>query len=180
MTKPNARQKDQFSGGTASHRGHDPGTGIWLIRRHAATPSLDLDGNNKLELQTYVCNKLYELRTLPQGWDGAEGGPTPQPATHLAYRILDRLSDYRTIFPFITPGEDGEVVLEWRAGAELLELTFPPEERPYVYYKDPSGSLQLSGELGTEGVGYEVVRKLLAALSRRVWSENPTWKRLFS
>ncbi|MEU8097140.1 hypothetical protein ACFWIP_10835 [Streptomyces anulatus] len=163
----------------------DQGDGVWLIRRNETqrsrrhSPSRGLERETKLELQSYVTGKLHELRTLPVGWDDADGKPCSQSVTQAAYRTLDRLSDHQTVFPFITPGEDGAVVLEWRAGRERLEFEFSPAERPYVRYSDPSGAEKVSSYLGEDGTGYEAVRAILSALSLRVWAANPAWKRLF-
>jgi hypothetical protein len=162
---------------------HHRDAGIWVIRRQESgqevSRSLEKERPTKLDLQTYVSGKLHELRTLPAGWDDADGAPLPQTVTHAAYRILDRISDHRTVFPFITPGEDGAILLEWRAGSERLELEFSPDELPYVLYVDPNGVTKMNGVLGSEGVGFESVRGILAALSLRVWTANPAWKRLF-
>ncbi len=160
-------------------------SGVWLIRRNESqgarrnSHSRGLERETKLELQSYVTGKLHELRTLPVGWDGADGRPCSQSVTQAAHRTLDRLSDHQTVFPFITPGEDGAVILEWRAGGERLEFEFSPDERPYVRYTDPSGAEKVSAYLGADGAGYEAARGILSALSLRVWAVNPAWKRLF-
>ncbi|MFD7504717.1 hypothetical protein ACWC5C_00570 [Streptomyces sp. NPDC001700] len=156
--------------------------GVWLIRRgdRGGAESRALEKQTKLELQTYVSGKLHELRTLPDDWDDAGGSAPSQAVTHAAYRTLDRISDYRTVFPFITPGEEGAILFEWRAGKERLELEFSPDEPPFVRYIDAAGDLKANGDLGAEGIGYENIRRFLSALSTRVWSVNPNWKRLFS
>jgi hypothetical protein len=155
---------------------------VWLIRRNEVrrNVSRSLEKRTKLELQTYVSGKLHELRTLPSNWDDAGSGPAQQSVTHVAYRTLDRISDHRTVFPFITPGEDDTIIFEWRAGRERLEIEFAPEEVPYVRYVDPLGVTRASSALGDEGVGIEVLRGFLSSLSLRVWAANPTWKRLFA
>ena len=169
-------------GGEAFTAAYARDDGVWMIRRNDARrgASRVLEKRTKLELQTYVSGKLHELRTLPADWDDAGGGPAAQSVTHVAYRTLDRISDHRTIFPFITPGEDGSVIFEWRAGRERLEIEFGPDETPYVRYTERSGIAKVSGTLGEEGVGMEAVRRLLSALSLRVWVANPAWKRLFA
>lgn len=156
--------------------------GVWMIRRNDARrgTSRVLEKRTKLELQMYVSGKLHELRTLPLNWDDAGGEPASQSVTHVAYRTLDRISDHRTVFPFITPGEGGSIVFEWRAGRERLEIEFFPGEMPYIRYAEPSGGARVSGYLGEEGVGVEAVRRLLSSLSLRVWVANPAWRRLFS
>ncbi|WP_326597874.1 hypothetical protein [Streptomyces sp. NBC_01803] len=140
----------------------------------------DIERRSKLELQLYVTSRLRELRTLPPGWDGGSRGPISQRVTHDAYRMLDRISDFRTVYPFITPAEEGAVLLEWRAGVERLEIEFHPTEKPYVRHVSVLGDVQMDGVIGHDGVSYDDVRRALSALSSRIWVANPSWKRLFT
>ncbi|MGW3337936.1 hypothetical protein ACWDCL_10715 [Streptomyces sp. NPDC001009] len=159
---------------------------LWMIRRTPAAAPQDLrlvgerESESKLELQTHISGKLYELRTLPDDWDGAGSGPLSQAVTHQAFRTLDQLTDFRSVFPFITPGEEGSVLFEWRAGLERLEIQFFPDEAPYVNYVDPEGRRQIEGDLGSRGVSYGEIRRVLTSLSARIWVANPGWKQLFS
>ncbi|WP_432013705.1 hypothetical protein [Streptomyces cucumeris] len=179
MIASEMRRNGKFASARADERRE---AGVWLIRRgdRSGPESRSLEKQSKLELQTYVSAKLHELRTLPDDWDDAGGVASSQAVTHVAYRTLDRISDYRTVFPFITPGEDGAILFEWRAGKERLEFEFLAAVPPLVRYVDASGALKANGELGAEGVGYENIRSFLSGLSMRVWSANPSWKRLFS
>ncbi|MFB9581711.1 hypothetical protein [Streptomyces goshikiensis] len=135
---------------------------------------------SKLEIQTYVIDKLRELRNLPYDWDGAGGSPVSQDVAQAAYRALDRIADFRTVFPFITPGEEGSVLLEWRAGRERIELEFFPDDAPFVRHVDSDGHVRINGALGDSGTGYGEVRRSLSNLSSRIWVANPGWKSLFS
>lgn len=162
------------------------GSGIWVIRRPASSSMHDLrllgehESESKLELQCYISKKLHELRHLPSGWDDAGGAALPQSVSHQAYRTMDNITDYRTIFPFITPGEENSVLFEWRAGVEHLEVEFFPGEAPYARYVGPRGQLELEGDLGSPGASYGEIRRVLASLSARIWLANPGWKQLFS
>ena len=159
---------------------------LWMIRRTPTSSSRDLrlagkrDSENKLELQAYISGKLHELRTLPVDWDGAGGEPLTQAVTHQAYRTMDQLTDFRSVFPFVTPGEEGSALFEWRAGMELLEIEFLAGEPPYVSYRDTDGVTQIDGDLGSRGASYGQIRRVLASLSARIWMSNPNWKQLFS
>ncbi|MEV6564102.1 hypothetical protein [Streptomyces kronopolitis] len=159
---------------------------LWMIRRTpTATPrdrrlAGERESENKLELQTYISNKLHELRALPTDWDGTGGEPLAQAVTHQAYRTMDQLTDFRSVFPFVTPGEEGSALFEWRAGMERLEVEFLPEGPPYVSYRDADGVTQIDGDLGSHGASHGQIRRVLASLSARIWMSNPNWKQLFS
>ncbi|MER5753080.1 hypothetical protein [Streptomyces sp. NPDC002088] len=166
--------------------GARPAADLWMIRRTPSATSQELrlvgerESESKLELQTHISGKLHELRTLPTDWDGAGGEPLTQTVTHQAYRTMDQLTDFRSVFPFVTPGEEGSVLFEWRAGAERLEIQFFPGESPYVSYVDPEGYRKIEGDLGSRGVSYGEIRRILSSLSTRIWVANPGWKQLFS
>lgn len=179
-----AQRQFSFPG---THGGTIADAGLWLIRRTRASvhsPEQRLAGEreveNKLEVQSFIARKLRELGSLPCGWDGAAGSPLSSSIARQAYRAMERVTDHRTVFPFITPGEEGSVLFEWRAGAERLEIEFIPDEAPYVCYVDANGLVQFEGELGDEGVGHAEVFRALSVLSSRIWAENPGWKTLFS
>ncbi|MGW1768707.1 hypothetical protein ACWCQL_32285 [Streptomyces sp. NPDC002073] len=156
-----------------------------MIRRKARARASDgivgeREIESKLELQMYVSDKLREMRRLPRGWDGGEAPPVSQEVTQSAYRTLERVSDFRTVFPFVTPGDEGSVLMEWRAGRERLELEFFPDEVPYIHYIDSEGRVRINGPWGSGGIGYSEVRRSLKMLSSRIWVANPGWKKLFS
>ncbi|WP_147987041.1 hypothetical protein [Streptomyces sp. t39] len=160
---------------------------LWLIRRNRSAANFseqrlagEREVEGKLEVQNYVSGKLRELTTLPLGWDGASGGPVAQEIADQAYRAIERIADSRTIYPFVTPGEEGSILFEWRAGVERLEIEFIPDEAPYVCYVDSDGLMRIQGALGAGEIGYGELRRALAILSSRIWSVNPGWKSLFS
>lgn len=93
---------------------------------------------------------------------------------------MDQLTDFRSVFPFVTPGEEGSVLFEWRAGVERLEIEFFSAEPPYVSYRDADGVTQIDGDFGSRGASYGQIRRVLASLSARIWMSNPNWKQLFS
>lgn len=185
MIASSVQRNDLFSG-LAARRPGNANPCLWMVRRAAeGSPHErhlvdERQTAGKLEVQSYVSSKLYELRTLAPNWDGFGNGPLSQPVAHQAYRTLDRLANARTVFPFITPGEDGSVLFEWRAGVERIELEFFPDEAPYIRHVDATGRLRVDGTLQRHDVDYENVRRALSELSSRIWAANPRWKTLFS
>ncbi|MGW0908152.1 hypothetical protein [Streptomyces sp. NPDC002853] len=160
--------------------------GMWVIRKAAAqlvgeigsTSMQSTTASTKLELQMYVSSKLCEFRTLEAGWDGGHAGPVTQSITHQAYRILDQLTDSRSVYPFLTPTIEGGILSEWRAGKERLEIEFSPGETPYVYAVSVDGAVRIDDYLGGGRVASDA-KRALREISLRVWASNPTWKRLF-
>ncbi|WP_139063528.1 hypothetical protein [Streptomyces zinciresistens] len=159
---------------------------MWLIRKVA--PRLAGEGSvshlqplgasTKLELQMYISSKLRELRSLETGWDGGHAEPIAQSVTHQTYRVLDHLTESRSVYPFLTPTAEGGVLAEWRAGKERLEIEFSPGEPPYVYAANIDGESRVDGYLSDRGIALEA-KRALKEISLRVWASNPTWKRLF-
>ncbi|WP_141724608.1 hypothetical protein [Streptomyces niveus] len=185
MTTYSIGREDYFSS-IRKRAGIRESAELWLIRRNRSSASFtdrlagEREAEGKLEVQNYVSAKLHEMTTLPLGWDGFSGGPVAQGIADQAYRALGRIADFRTIFPFVTPGEEGAILFEWRAGVERLEIEFIPDELPYVCYVDSDGLMQIQGSLGVGEIGYGEVRRALSVLSSRIWSANPGWKSLFS
>ncbi|MER7768225.1 hypothetical protein [Kitasatospora sp. NPDC096140] len=159
--------------------------GIWVIRseqsRREASDDLRAAASHpsKLDLQTYISAKLQQLRTLPEGWDGGSGRAVAQAVTHQAYRVLDHLTTSRSVFPFLTPTDDGGVLAEWRAGRERIEVEFSPDDPPYGFAAGSDGITRIDEYLNSS-TSLAKTKRLLEVLSGRVWAENPTWRTLFS
>lgn len=161
-----------------------PSGDLWMIRRGGVEggsdkPRPEPGNEKKLDLQIYVTDKLRELRAFSVDLKDYDSR-IQQTLTHEAYRLMDRISDSRTVYPFITPGEDGSVLFEWRAGSERLEIEFIPGEPAYVSHVDADRQVQMRGPLGARGVEVGQLRRSLSQLSSRVWALNPGWRSLFA
>jgi len=127
-----------------------------------------------------VSAKLRELRILAEGWDGEAARPPTQEAVHCMYRLLTRLGDGRTVFPFIVPDGTGGVVAEWRAGVRRIEIEVDCDGQAACCATDGAGETVIDKDLGEQDeqdIGR--LTSLLAELSTEVREKNPSWRRLF-
>src|SRR5262249_36022033 len=126
----------------------------------------------------YVSAKLRELRVLAEGWDGGVARPPTQAAAYCMYRLLTRLGDGRTVFPFIVPDGTGGIVAEWRAGVKRIEIEVDGDGQVACCATDGAGEIVIDKGLDERDI--DQLSSLLAELSTEVREKNPSWRRLFS
>jgi hypothetical protein len=97
------------------------------------------------------------------------------------YRLLTRLGDGRTVFPFIVPDGTGGVVAEWRAGVRRIEIEVDGDGQAACCATDGAGEIVIDKDLGEHDDEQDIGRltSLLAELSTEVRAKNPSWRRLF-
>ncbi|WP_212840143.1 hypothetical protein [Catellatospora sp. IY07-71] len=125
----------------------------------------------------YIRSKLHQLSRLPRDWDGNGGVPVNSVASFGLVGIMGRVSDRRTVYPFLSPFDKGGVLAEWHAGQQKIEVEVDRVGDIYVFATDERGRAILDAELD-ESVERKL-RQLLNLLSQKVNKENPTWRRLF-
>jgi hypothetical protein len=80
----------------------------------------------KLSLNDIV-NRLGELKTLEQGWDGYRGVPINVDVSNKCLEIIQELSKDRDIIhPSIIPSCDGGCQIEWHYNGNSLEIEINP------------------------------------------------------
>jgi len=158
----------------------------WVIRLsgpkiHDPQPSRKPSRTSPFFYSRYVSAKLRELRALAEGWDGEAARPPTQEAVYRMYRLLTRLGDGRTVFPFIVPDGTGGVVAEWRAAGKRIEIEVDGDGQAACCATDGAGEISLDKDLGEHVDEQDIGRlaALLAELSTEVREKNPSWRRLF-
>lgn len=66
--------------------------------------------------------RLQALIRLPAGWDGYRARPVEFNTAEFALRMLERLCPSGTPTPWIVPGIDGDVQIEWHFAKGDVEL----------------------------------------------------------
>lgn len=87
-------------------------------------------------------NKLYDLKDLPQNWDGYDGIPAGQETIDDAKKFLSKLPNDLPQ-PRIGYSGDGEISLLWDYGYTFLDVGFVGDES-YSYYG--LGSYEIFGD----------------------------------
>lgn len=69
-----------------------------------------------------VVQRLNELTSLPDGWDGYTGRPVSFETAYFALRLLEATCGSDAPVPQLVPGSDGDLQLEWHLGSSDIEL----------------------------------------------------------
>lgn len=134
--------------------------------------------NSPYELIRYVKPRLHEMRNLVPGWDGEHGKPSTTNAILSMFEILQKVSDRRTVFPYLSPDGEGGVLAEWHARKQKIEVEIDAEGSAFYYATDQEGRELLEGAVTPQTE--HKLRRLLLDLSARVDQENPLWRELFA
>ncbi|MBO4162034.1 hypothetical protein [Micromonospora antibiotica] len=94
------------------------------------------------------------------------------------FEFLQKVSDRRTVFPFLSPDGEGGVLAEWHARKQRIEIEVDGDGNGLFYASDADGREVLAGEVSPQSE--HKLRRLLLDLSVRVDLENPTWRALFA
>jgi hypothetical protein len=89
-------------------------------------------------------------------------------------RVLSLLSDDSTVFPSLSPDDDGGAILTWKCGPLSLQVDVAPGGLFYVRRRDAAtGALR---EWFDGPFPYPQVKSALREISRRVAEVNPAWR----
>ena len=144
--------------------------------------------NSPFETLHYADRQLAYLRKLKPDWDGDQGQPPTADSIIAMHQAIKRVSDRRTIYPFLNPDGTGGIVAEWHADGQVLEILSEANGETYFYGKNSDGELLIDARdedaeainsYGYASSNRRKFRKLLVALSLYVHHANPAWRELF-
>ena len=95
-------------------------------------------------------DRFDELTSLPKGWDGYNGRPVSFTCAHFAANLLERLANPEVPAPYLVPGSDGTVQLEWHRNNFDVEIeVLAPYQviaTRYSYDSDAAEELHLDSD----------------------------------
>jgi hypothetical protein len=91
---------------------------------------------------------MVQLRTLSDGWDGPGSQPVPNRALFLAEGIIRDTLEGRpnATAPFLVPGGDGSIQIEWHEKAGEIELSIDANGQFYVWGRSHVSGQEFEGE----------------------------------
>ena len=77
-------------------------------------------------------DRLSELHSLPKGWDGYGGVPTTDSCLEFTKSILKRIYVQDLRAPYLFPGSDGSIQIEWHMEGLELEIHVLNDNRAFA------------------------------------------------
>lgn len=87
---------------------------------------------------------MTRIAKLKEGWDGPGSVPIPVRLIDLADRIVQAAC--APIAPFVVPGGDGSLQIEWHTQAGEIEFDIDPNGRFSIWGQDHSTGTEFEGE----------------------------------
>ncbi|MDX8036573.1 hypothetical protein SK803_40810 [Lentzea sp. BCCO 10_0856] len=91
--------------------------------------------------------RISELRTRPDNWDSYGASRLSNNAIVASLNFLARFRYAIQSAPLISLTGEGGLLFSWNNAESSVELTFNPQELPWVYYSDSSIAREWEGHL---------------------------------
>lgn len=111
-----------------------------------------------------VLGSLRELSFLEEGWDSYGGRGITFDATYSALDLLGHFLAPDAVPPFLVPGSDGSLQLEWHRLSGDLEIHLSPEGRLQASYANASGDIQW--EMDSNALDASLLQSAIETVSR--------------
>jgi hypothetical protein len=99
---------------------------------------------------------------------------------NLYLRVLGKIMESDTIYPFMTPDYEGGMVFEWSAGVSLIELDIEVSGEYFLLHTVDSQAPIIQQRGRVSELDIPSLKALLSDFSRQVSAHNPAWRELFA
>lgn len=113
------------------------GQSTQVVSRHLGSRPAPLRGSEPVRLSSFnrlvvmapdqdwrepVAGRLQELIRLPVGWDGYRAQPVDYLTADFALRMMESICPPDTPVPYLIPGTEADLQIEWHTAAGDIEL----------------------------------------------------------